>query len=89
MRFIQPETKETAKRVASAPVKKHPNASLAATVGSVSTLVLWIAGAIGIAMSAEAGAAAATLLVAGSLLVGKKGIRGLIGSIWKGSDNEE
>ena len=79
--------KETTKRVASAPARNHPNATLATTVGSVSTLVLWGAGALGIAMSAEAGAGLATLLVGGSLVLGRKGLKGIVGGIWRGSED--
>jgi len=65
-------------------VKNHPNTSLAATIGLISVFVAWIAGIIGVVLSAEAGAGLATLLVATSLFIGKRGIKGLISGIWNG-----
>jgi hypothetical protein len=84
MAILSTGTKEAIK----APVSDHPNASLATVAGSLATLVLWGAGAIGIALSAEAGAGLATVLVATSLFVGRRGIRGLLGAIWKGTGDE-
>ena len=70
-------------------VRHHPNASLATTVGSIATLILWAAGAVGIAMNAEQGALTATVLVSASLFVGRRGIRGVIRGIINGFEEEE
>jgi hypothetical protein len=85
---MRPPTSEDAKRVLTAPRRNHPNASLATVSGSVSTLTLWAAGAIGIAMTAEVGAAIATILVTTSLLVGRKGIKGIMSAAWRGDGDD-
>jgi hypothetical protein len=62
----------------------HPNATVAASGTGIGVLVVWAAGRAGVAISAEEGALAVGLLSTLALAVGRKGIRGIIGGLWRG-----
>lgn len=67
-------------------VSNHPNASLATATGSVSTLLAWLFDWAGVPINATTGAALSTVLVALALFIGRRGIKGIISTIWKGSE---
>jgi hypothetical protein len=54
------------------PVGANPNASVTAISGSVSVLVVWFAGIVGLAMTAEVGSAFTTLVAAIILWMGRR-----------------
>ena len=68
-------------------VSRHPNASVALGSGAgLGPLVVWCVGLIGTPMSAEVGAALGGLLAAAFLLIGRRGIRGLLIQAWRGGE---
>jgi hypothetical protein len=68
-------------------VKKNPNAAVGATTGALAIAVAWVAtNGLHVQLSAEDGAAVATLLSTGALFLGHHGIRGIARMIWRGSD---
>ena len=67
------------------PVVRHPNASMALGSGAgLGPVVVWSVGLTGTPMPAEVGAAFGGVLAAFFLLLGKGGVRGLIGWVWRG-----
>jgi hypothetical protein len=67
-------------------LKKNPNASVGATGGSLGVAVVWAAGNLfHWSISAEQGALLATLITAVSLFVGRNGLKGIVGIVWRGS----
>jgi hypothetical protein len=60
-----------------APVRAHPNASLAAGVGTPGGAAIWLAGRFGVSLSAEDGYYIAVSVVTVGLVVGKRGLLGL------------
>jgi hypothetical protein len=66
-------------------IAKHPNASVAVGSGSgLGALVVWSVGLGGLVMPAEIGAVIGGGVAGVALLIGKEGIKGLIGIIWHG-----
>lgn len=66
-------------------MNRHPNATVAATNGGLSVLVVWLMGYFGLDVSAEVGAAIAGSAAATALFIGRKGIRGVLRQIWHGA----
>ena len=65
--------------------QRHPNASRALTHGSgLGALVVWSAGMAGLEMPPEVAAILAGAVASAFLLVGKRGIRGMINDLWYG-----
>jgi hypothetical protein len=63
---------------------KHPNAAAAGGTTTVSVLVVWLAGYLGLNLSAELGAVIAGGATTLILLFGRVGLRGILGLIWHG-----
>jgi hypothetical protein len=69
------------------PVKEHPNAALGG--GSAfggGLLVVAVVGWLGFSLSAADGVLIAGALTTGALLVGRKGIRGIVRMVWRGNE---
>ena len=68
-------------------VSKHPNASLALGSGSgVGALTVWLVGLSGTQMPPEVGAVTGGIIAAVFLFVGRRGIKGTIVRLWRGSE---
>ena len=68
-------------------VSRHPNASVALASGAgLGSMIVWSVGLAGVAMPAEVGAAFAGVVASAFLFVGRRGIRGSLASIWRGSN---
>jgi hypothetical protein len=66
-------------------IAKHPNASVAVGSGSgLGALVVWIVGPGGVVMPAPVGAVIGGGVAGFALLIGRRGIKGLIGVLWQG-----
>jgi hypothetical protein len=63
------------------PVQRHPNATFVLGSTPLVTLVLWVAGIIGVTMPQYVAAAVATVIVS-ALLVGRRGIQNVGAAIW-------
>lgn len=55
-------------------MNKHPNATVAGSTGLLAVLVAWILGFLGVDLSAEDGAAIATVLASVALALGRNGV---------------
>lgn len=66
-------------------MSQHPNATAAGGTVGVSVLLIWIAGLLGVDLSAEVAAALTGLLTVVVLAVGRDGIRGIARRVWRGS----
>ena len=77
---VGPDTQSSAGVIA-----RHPNASVALGSGSgVGALVVWIVGLSGTAMPPEVGAAMGGVVAAIALVIGRRGIKGVLTAIWRG-----
>jgi hypothetical protein len=66
--------------------ERHPNASRALTHGSgLGTLIVWVVGLLGLKMPAEIAAAFAGGLASLFLVVGRRGIKGMLHDVWHGA----
>ena len=66
-------------------ISRHPNASVAMGSGSgLGALVVWIVGLGGVMMPAPVGAVIGGGVAGFALLIGRRGIKGLIGVLWQG-----
>jgi hypothetical protein len=66
--------------------QRHPNASRALTHGSgLGALIVWSAGLAGLEMPPEIAAVLAGAVASAFLLIGSRGIKGMIDDIWHGS----
>ena len=66
-------------------IAKHPNASVAVGSGSgLGALVVWIVDLGGVVMPAPVGAVIGGGVAGFALLIGRRGIKGLIGVLWQG-----
>jgi len=66
-------------------ISKHPNASVAVGSGSgFGALIVWIVGLGGVVMPAPIGAVIGGGVAGVALLVGRRGIKGLMAVIWQG-----
>jgi hypothetical protein len=69
-------------------VSRHPNASVALGSGAgLGPLVVWCVGFTGAVVPAEVGAALGGVLASVFLLIGRRGIRGVMLAIWRGSES--
>ena len=71
---------------APAPVRHHPNASLAVGAGTPAGGMIWAAGHFGVSLSAEDGAYITTGVIALSLAIGRRGISGIMKRVWRGEE---
>jgi hypothetical protein len=70
-------------------VRNNPNATISATSGALAVLIVWLAGNVFHAsISAEEGAALATVLSAVVLFVGRHGVRGIARIVMDGTEDE-
>lgn len=76
---------EAPARAAARVQRRHPNATLSAGSGSVATIIVWGATAVGVPMDAAAAAAFATMFSAVALLIGRKGLKGVVAGVWRGN----
>lgn len=67
-------------------VKEHPNATAAAGSGGVGTVLVALLAAFGIVLPPVAAAAIAAAFPVVFLAIGRKGIRGIVRQIWRGSE---
>jgi hypothetical protein len=64
-------------------MENHPNATAAGVSGAVAVIAVAVIGAF-VAMSPVVAAAASSLVIAGVLFVGAKGVKGIKDRIWSG-----
>lgn len=64
--------------------RKHPNATTAGVSGSLSTLVIAGVGALGYSMEAATGAALTTVVATTALVIGSRGVKGMVAGIVNG-----
>lgn len=72
-----------------APVRHHPNASLAAASGSLSGAIVWALSLWGVTLTAYDGIYVATAVITATLAIGRRGIRGLARTLWRGTEGLE
>jgi hypothetical protein len=66
-------------------IAKHPNASVALGSGSgLGALIVWVVGLGGVMMPAEVGAVIGGGVAGVALVIGRRGIIGLMGVLWHG-----
>lgn len=70
------------------PLGKHPNAALSVGTGGAGVLIIWLLGHTGVSMPNEVAVLVAAAITSVALLVGRKGVRGVIRLVWHGSDDE-
>jgi hypothetical protein len=71
-------------------ISRNPNASVALSSGAgLGSLIVWSVGLTGAAITPEAAAALGGVLAALFLLIGREGIRGLLGTAWRGSASHD
>lgn len=69
------------------PVEKHPNAATAAGLTGPSVLIVWLLGRLGVVdISPEVAVVLAGVVISVGLLIGKRGIKGMLAMLWRGSD---
>lgn len=68
-----------------APLAAHPNASLATGLGGAGVLAVWLAGHLGASLTGEESAALSGAVTSLGLLIGRRGVRGLLHFLWRGS----
>lgn len=70
-------------------LSRNPNASIALSSGAgLGPLIVWFVGLTGTPMTAEVGAAFGGVVAALFLLIGRRGIRGLLAQIWRGGEGQ-
>jgi hypothetical protein len=70
-------------------LSRNPNASVALGSGAaLGPLIVWCVSLTGTPITAEVGAAFGGVVAALFLLIGRRGIRGLLEQIWRGGDGE-
>lgn len=67
---------------------RHPNTTAATVAGGIGILITWLLGYFGIDVSAELGGTIATAIAAVVLFVGRRGIRGVLATVWNGSEKQ-
>jgi hypothetical protein len=68
--------------------RRHPNASKALTHGSgLGALLVWSAGQAGLELPPEIAAILAGAIASAFLLIGKRGIKGMVLDLWHGSSD--
>ncbi len=70
------------------PMTNNPNATVAAGSSGVGVLVVWLLGYFGVDLTAELGAVIAGALSSVVLWIGRDGIKGVLGRIWKGDKKD-
>ena len=69
-------------------ISRNPNASIALGSGAgLGPLIVWSVSLTGTPMPAEVGAALGGVIAAVVLLIGRRGIRGTLVSIWRGGES--
>ena len=63
----------------------HPNAATAGATIGPSVLIVWLAGHLGLDIGAEEAVVTAGLIASLVLLIGREGVKGIIGSVWRGT----
>lgn len=67
-------------------VNTYPSGTLATTAGGAGTAVVWFSTQIvGVPMDATTGAVMATIFAGVATFVGRSGIKGVFGYVWRGS----
>lgn len=65
--------------------RRHPNATLSGGTGAFATVVVWFStNILSMPMDAVTGAAFATVLATGALVIGRKGLKGVLSGMWRG-----
>lgn len=72
--------------VVPAPIAKHPNASTATGLGGISVLTVFLAGHFGVKLGAEEASVISGAVTSIGLVIGKRGIKGVIRVLWRGSN---
>jgi len=69
--------------------RRHPNATLAGGAGATGTIFVWFSTEVmGLPMDATASAAFITVFSSGTLLIGRRGLKGVLKGVWYGSSND-
>jgi hypothetical protein len=71
-----------------APIKRHPNASLAAGAGTPGGIAIWLAGRFGVSLSAEDGYYIAVAVITVVLAIGRRGLVGLWQMLMHGNQEQ-
>ncbi len=66
------------------PLESHPNTSRSVGGGAGAIAVVWILGYLGVDLTAEAGAALATIAGGALVFIGRDGVKGAILRLWHG-----
>lgn len=66
-------------------MRQNPNTNAGALGGAIGVLVSWLLGHYHVSLSAEDGAAISTGIATLLLYIGRDGIRGIFGTIWRGN----
>lgn len=70
-------------------LKGHPNATVALTSGAgFGVLAVWLTGYFGITLEAEVATVIGGGLAALALVIGKRGLRGLLQIVWSGKEEQ-
>lgn len=62
----------------------HPNAATAGVATGPAVLIVWLAGRYGIDLGAEQAVVVSGLLTSLVLLIGRRGLRGIVAALWRG-----
>ena len=68
------------------PVKDHPQATAVAGSGLSGVFMVWVLGHFGLDMGAEVGASVAAGFTFVLALIGRKGVKGIARTIWRGQE---
>jgi hypothetical protein len=66
-------------------VSAHPNAAVGGSTATGALVVVWILGRVGVTLTAEEGAVIAGAASTLALLIGRNGVKGVVGMVWHGS----
>lgn len=70
------------------PIKNNPNASVAGGTTGLGVIVVFVLGALGVPVPPEVAVAGVGLVSTAVLVIGRRGIRGIARSIWRGNEDE-
>lgn len=67
-------------------ISNHPNAAVSGGVSGAGALVVWGLSLLGVAVPPAIAVVAVGLLASAVLAVGKHGVKGLVGRLWRGDE---
>lgn len=81
---------EVPARAAAEIQRRYPNATLAGGAGAFGTCVVWTSTNVArLPMDAAVGAAFATVFSSAALVIGRRGLKGVLRAMWRGNSAEE